>query len=280
MGNLEEKPLTVADQNQDSLPHPAPQGVTIYHWHGGLLLLARTLVLTRPTSPIAATLRIALDAPYTIDVEGQTLVTYASLVAPKRERRRVVALQSDIALLYLPIERPEYTALRQRLGAQALITFERTHFAAVLPRLRQAFDGALTAAEVKALAVDTLALVAGPLTVPRTMDERIHKICARLAVTPLDQQDIERLAAEVHLSPAWLRALFKREVGSSIGEYGRWCATWQAVGHWKPGRSFTEASMEAGFFDLAHIDKTFAEVFGMSPSLATDERFVRLIHCD
>ena len=117
--------------------HPAPHGATIYHWHGGLLLLTNSLYLDRPTSPIAATLRIALGEPYTIEVEGRVLTTRASLVGPKRCRNRITAVNSDMALFYLPIERPEYAGLRTLLGQEAVVELSLDIFEPVLPRLRQ-----------------------------------------------------------------------------------------------------------------------------------------------
>ena len=49
---------------------------------------------------------------------------------------------------------------------------------------------------------------------------------------------------------------------------------------WKQGRKLTDVAVEAGFYDLAHADRTFVEVFGMNPSTAIDPRFVRIVNCD
>lgn len=263
-----------------ALPHPAPTGATIYHWRGGLLLLAQTLLLDRPTAPIAATLRIALGQPYTIEVEDRILTTRASLVAPKQCRKQLTAVNSELALFYLPIERPEYASLRQRLGNEPIVELDIALFEPVLSRLRAAFERRLSGPQVKVLALDTLALVAGPADVAPAIDPRISKVCTLLAETPLNQFDLNALARKVHLSPSRLRSLFKQQIGHPIGEYARWCATWLGVNLWQPGRTFTDIAFDAGFFDLAHSDRTFVEVFGMSPSLAIDSNFVTLINCD
>ena len=260
--------------------HPAPYGATIYHWHGGLLLLTNSLYLDRPTAPIAATLRIALGEPYTIEVEGRVLTTRASLVGPKRCRNRITAVNSDMALFYLPIERPEYAGLRTLLGQEAVVELSLDIFEPVLPRLRQIFKGELSGPEVKALTDETLLLAAGSLAAPVEIDWRIRKVCDLLARTPLNQFDLDRLAEQVHLSASRLRSLFRQQIGHPIGEYARWSAVWQAVAKWKEGKTFTDVALEAGFFDLAHADRTCVEVFGMRPSLATDTGFVRLICCD
>jgi len=262
------------------LPHPAPAGARIYLWHGGLLLLAESLYLDRPTAPIAATLRLALGAPYTIEVEDRVLTTQASLVGSKRLRKRVVAPHSEVMLFYFPIERPEHAALRRFVGKEPVLGLDMARFAPVLPRLRLAFDGKLTPAEVRRLADDTLRLVADPADVVDKIDPRIRKACELMATMPLNEFDLDALAEKLHLSPSRLRGLFREQIGHPIGEYARWSAIWQAAENWHSGRSFTEVALDAGFFDLAHADKTLVEVFGMSPSLATDPRFVQLIHCD
>ncbi|MES2719355.1 MAG: AraC family transcriptional regulator [Pseudomonadota bacterium] len=260
--------------------HPAPHGATIYHWHGGLLMLTNSLYLDRPTAPIAATLRIALGEPYTIEVEGRVLTTRASLVGPKRCRNRITAVNSDMALFYLPIERPEYAGLRALLGKEAVVELPLETFDPVLARLRQIFNDQLSGSEVKALTDETLLLAAGSLTVTEEIDWRIRKVCDLLARTPLNQFDLEGLAKQVHMSASRLRSLFRQQIGYPIGEYARWSAMWQAVSKWRKDKTFTDVALEAGFFDLAHADRTCMEVFGMRPSLATDTGFVRLICCD
>ena len=254
--------------------YPSAEGMSLYYWHGGLLLLARTLMLNRPTTSIAATLRIALGDPYTIEVEGRELTTRASIVAPKSRRASVNACDSDMALFYLPVERPEYSSLRRRFGSEPVIELDLADFNPVLPRLRLAFDGKLAGPEIKALVYETLGIVAGPAADAVAIDPRILYCCEVLATLPLNEFNIDSLAQQVHLSSSRLRSLFKQSIGHSIGEYARWSAVWLAMGRYTPDRSFTEVAMEAGFFDLAHVSRTFVEVFGISPSLAVDSDFL------
>ncbi|MBW2940781.1 helix-turn-helix domain-containing protein [Zhongshania aquimaris] len=253
---------------------PVVEGVKLYYWHGGLLLLAKSLVLHRPTTSIAATLRIALREPYTIDVDGQRLSTRASIVAPKSRRASVEARDSDMALFYLPIERPEYGGLRRRLGNESVVELELDDFSPVLPKLQQAFDGKLAGSDVKALAYETLGILVGSNTEIAPMDPRIVRSCEILATLPLNEFNIEAIAQQVNLSSSRLRSLFKQTIGHSIGEYARWSAVWQALGQYTQGRTFTDVAMDAGFFDLAHVSRNFVEVFGISPTLAVDSNVV------
>ena len=74
--------------------------------------------------------------------------------------------------------------------------------------------------------------------------------------------------------------LFKQQTGFTIGEYARWRGVWRASLLWKRGAKLTSLAVEAGFYDLAHSDKAFNEVFGMNPSAIIDPRFVTLVNCE
>lgn len=265
----------------DQPAHPALQGGAIYYWSSGLLLLAPTLILTRPTHSLAATLRIAAREPYTIEVEGRTLVTRASLVSPKAVRNRIIAVNSDIALFYLPIDMPEYAGLRAVLKDQRLIDLPFEPFRPLLPKIREALVAALPGAEIKALLQAVVQAVTGDATLkPQASDPRVEQARAILDQLPLDEFDLKSLARQVRLSPSRLRELFKREVGLTVGEYVRWQAVWRMIALWKEGRKFTDLAIECGFHDLAHADKAFTEAFGINPTTVTDPRYFKLVHCD
>ena len=268
-------------REREDLPHPAPAGVTIYYWPCSLVLLARSLILDRPTGPLSATLRIACGEPYTIEVEGRTLRTRASLVAPKAERKRVIAQNSDIALFYLPVDMPEYAGLKSVLGDQPVLDLPIADFEPYLPTIRRAMTETLPPAEIRALADRMVETVTGrnmPGVEP--IDPRVTAACRVLDELPLSEVTVDAVAGQVHLSPSRLRELFKRQTGFTLGEYARWRAVWRAALYWKRGRTLTDVAVRAGFHDLAHADRAFNEVFGMNPSTAIDPRYVTLINCE
>lgn len=256
------------------------QGATIYYWTRGLLLLAPTLVLDRATSPLTATLRIACREPYTIEVEGRTLQTRASLVAPRAERRRVVAVDSDIALFYFPLEMSEYAGLKDVLLGEPLVDLPLAPFESMLPALRLAMRGELPGRDARDLFDDAVKAITGHAPAARpARDPRIDKACGLIESMPLDAVRLDTLATQVHLSESRLRELFKLQVGTTIGEYARWQSIWRMANLWREGRTFTELAIEAGFHDLAHADRVFLESFGISPSSLIDSRYFRLVQC-
>ncbi len=253
--------------------------MTIYTWPSGLLMLAPTLVVDRPSSPLGATLRIACAAPYTIETDEGVLRTRASLLGPKAGRRRVVAVDSDIAVFYLPVEAPEHAGLTQALGDAQLIELDFIRFEALLPDLRTALTGALGPGHVQALVERAVHAVTGRAPPPRRIDPRIEKIIGLLQDLPLCEFSLEALGAQIHLSPSRLRELFRVQTGYSISQYARWQAVWHAVRLWQQGRLLTDIAQQAGFHDMAHMNRAFVEMFGINPVAAIDPRYVRLIRC-
>lgn len=260
--------------------HPAPNGVTIYYWPCSLILLAPSLLLDRPTSPLCATLRIACGKPYLIEVGGRQLETRASLVAPGAVRNRLLALESDIALFYIPVEAASLRKVKALLESEELLDFPIERFEHLLPTIRRAAGEGLPPAEARALMDAVIeAMIGERLPAPAALNPRIVQVLGLLDRLPLNEISSELLCGQVHLSPSRLRSLFKQEVGFTIQQYARWLAVWRASLAWRQGRSLTEVAMEAGFYDLSHVDHAFNEVFGINPTNVIDPHFVRLINC-
>lgn len=121
------------------------------------MLLARSLLLDRPTGPLPATLRIACAQTYFIEVNGQQLQTRASLVAPKAERKRISAVDSDVALFYLPLDMTEYAGVRAVFGEHSMVELPIDIFELYVPRLQRATREVVSALEIKCLVTQIVA---------------------------------------------------------------------------------------------------------------------------
>ena len=255
---------------------PTPQGVTIYYWPCSLVLLAPSLLLDRPTSPLCATVRISCTRPYLIEVDGEVLTTRATLVAPKAGRKRV-----DIALFYLPVNAPENLGLKAVLGDRSIVELDIAGFEPYLPRILAAMHEPAEPQEIHNLVRAVVATIVGEQApVPQRQNPRVTEACRILDATPLCDVRLADVARQLCISPARLREIFRAQTGFTIGEYARWRGVWRAALLWKRGLTLTEVALEAGFHDLAHADRAFNEVFGMNPSSVIDPRFVRLVNCE
>jgi len=261
--------------------HPAPDGLTLYYWSCSLILLAPSLLLDRATSPLCATLRIACGKPYLIEVNGQQLETRASLVAPGAKRNRVIALDSQIALFYIPLDAVNLQPIKQLLNGQELLNFSIDRFAHLLPTIELAAQAGLTPSQARQLMNDTLAaLIDSPLPPPAPMEARVQQTIELLRELPLTEVETAVLCQATGLSASRLRTLFKQETGFTIQQYARWLAVWRAGLLWRRGVAFTDLAIEVGFHDLSHVDHAFNEFFGVSPTHMVDPNRVRLINCD
>ncbi|XVJ65108.1 MAG: helix-turn-helix transcriptional regulator [Lacibacter sp.] len=78
--------------------------------------------------------------------------------------------------------------------------------------------------------------------------------------------NLEAIASKVYLSESRFAHLFKEQTGIPFRRYVLWCRMQAALKAVMQGQSFTQAAYESGFADVAHLSRTFTEMFGVSPS--------------
>ncbi|MEW7292707.1 helix-turn-helix domain-containing protein [Aquimarina sp. 2304DJ70-9] len=105
-------------------------------------------------------------------------------------------------------------------------------------------------------------------------DERIQKCLEILENDELEYDTmISTLRSKVFLSESRLSHLFKESIGISIKKYLVWSKLKKAI-HLvlNEGVTLTEASLQSGFFDQAHLSNAFKNVLGITPSKAYNSR--------
>lgn len=262
-----------------ALPTP-PRRLTIYVARRCFLLLGQSFTLDRHHSPyrrLAATLLISRQQSFDLETDAGILHGIeAALIAPKVLRRRIVAVDSDIAILDIPMNSPAYRKLAGSLGAQPQHSYLRALFQSLLPLLQKADDGLFSGDDFHRLQAHAAEIVADGAGLTDTLDARVAQAMQMIDAWPLDQVRLESLAQQLGLSKSRLRHLFIAETGSTVSHYARWVAVWRAVHLWSPSRTWTDIAHESGFHDLAHLDHAFMEVFGLTPSTVFDPTHVRL----
>ena len=111
-------------------------------------------------------------------------------------------------------------------------------------------------------------------TNPPLPDERLNEVLEFLKVPDQDLlPDWNRLATRVHLSPSRLSHLFRAQTGMSLQRYLLWCRLRTTVAHYlhRPD-SLRDAAQRSGFYDNAHLNRTFRKFFGVAPSFAYNSR--------
>lgn len=252
-----------------------------YYGMERFLLAAPSFTLDRSGTPyrrLSATLLVACKEPFHLEVADDCRYTgNVALIAPDTPRHRTVAENSDILIFDVSIGSPECTALRPILRDRQLVTFELAQLHAWLPTMQKALDCTASAEEVRRLFSGVIGDIAGNAPGERHIDSRIEAALRLIHELPFNEVNLQVLASRLHLSPSRLRHLFKDEIGSTLSRYLRWVAVWRGVDLWAQGKPLTEIAHEAGFYDLAHLNRAYVELFGINPSSAVHPRNVTVI---
>ena len=173
-----------------------------------------------------------------------------------------------------------YASPATRLGAGIAATLEghpwRLLPEARLSDLRAAAARAISdEARMPDLLESLLGWAGGDVAAPAPPDDRVRRALLRLGANGTDS-GLEDLAREVGLSPDRLRHLLREEIGAPLRRYRRWMRLLVALDALIAGRNVTDAAIEAGFADAAHLSRVFREAFARPPSaFLRDSRFVQ-----
>lgn len=258
--------------------------ITIYYWQRGFMLLAPSFVLEREHNPyrrLSATLLFSRREPFMLDTkEGGLMTGRAMLVAPKVSRRRLVAVDSDLVICDLAVVTPEYDALSALVTDTAVRPLDDSLLAPLLPDFERASRGELAPEDLRLLLRQTTIRLSGREPRPPRLHARVSQALTLIEAHLLHEITPQWLADQVHLSASRMRQLFSEQLGCSLTHYLRWNAVWKAVWLWSRGQPLAQIVDAVGFYDLAHLNRAFNEVFGLNPSALFRPSQIRLIRCD
>ena len=98
------------------------------------------------------------------------------------------------------------------------------------------------------------------------MDKRVLLLKKLILSEIQSPPTIEKLSAQINVSPSRLRQIFKTETGMSFGEYVRHLQMEHACKLLKTTFiRVKEVSMASGFYDQSYFDRIFKGKYGISP---------------
>jgi AraC-like DNA-binding protein len=202
----------------------------------------------QPHLNVAATIAIALDAPFEIRLHRRSTGWSAwqsttSILIPSETLHH---LQSDGPMVFLYVDP---LADRRHCLSQAQLDGGRQRLVEVGPKI--GINEAFAAFGIRA-------------SLP--MDERIAKVVLAIEKRPDAFGRMQDAAALACLSPSRFRARFDAEVGLPFRRYRLWRRMALVMRTIAEGRSLTDAAMAAGFSSPAHLSSAFKRMFGLSPS--------------
>lgn len=97
-------------------------------------------------------------------------------------------------------------------------------------------------------------------------DQRFGRIADEIAQQLRDGRDLDRqaLARRVNLSPSRFSHWFVEQSGIPLRSYKKWLKLRMAMDALLAGKPPTQAAVQAGFSDLAHMSRAFSESFGLT----------------
>jgi AraC-like DNA-binding protein len=101
----------------------------------------------------------------------------------------------------------------------------------------------------------------------RSIDPRITDVVRRILHEPEDATPVEQLAESVGMSKSWLLHAFSHELNMPLRRFRNYTRLKLTALLLKSGESLASAAVGAGFYDQAHFNNTFRELFGLQPGL-------------
>lgn len=101
-------------------------------------------------------------------------------------------------------------------------------------------------------------------------------------ISIIENEDVEystlinSLTSNIFLSESRISHLFKEHIGVSLKKYLVWSNLKKAIqSYLQEENNLTEASLQHGFFDQAHLSNAFKNVLGVRPSKAYNSRTIQ-----
>ncbi|MGB1580516.1 MAG: helix-turn-helix domain-containing protein [Nevskiales bacterium] len=255
----------------------------VFVWDRRFFLRADPYFMDRRHNPykrLSMTFIIGNSHAFEIGIDGGPMeICDAVLLAPNVSREYIASGPGGICIFDIGINRPAYPMLYQLLKEQISLYPNRDQLSA-LRKLVGDVNKPLDCESAQLLFEQVLDSLCESGPPPDEQDRRLARVLALIDELPQSELSSAVLAQQAHLSESRLRSLFKARLGCTLSQYIRWNSAWKAVMMLKQGASFTEIAHAVGFYDLAHADRVFNEIFGMNPTQITDPAATRLYFCE
>jgi|GEM_PF-705678 len=255
---------------------------TAYYGQGRILVAARDFELDRSERPykrLSATLILGCKQPFVLEVgDGARIESRVALIAPNVLRKKICAKDANIILMDIPIQSAEYLQLQKLFDLRSIIIPSIDGFQDIMAGFESLYAAKMPPAEVSELFRQAATILGASVPKKVRIDGRIETVIRLVDDIRFEEVSLEALAGQVHLSPSRLRHLFKEEMGCTLSHYIRWANVWKAVEIWSESGTLSSVAEAIGFYDLAHLNRAFTEVFGINPSEIVRPEEICLVH--
>jgi AraC-like DNA-binding protein len=218
------------------------------------------IVDTESHSHHAMQISIALDRDFRVELGGKVLQA-ASILIDSDFPHRVSGEGARQMLVLIEPESPRGAALKSRLGGEGYAPIGLTieDIESIRGIAEEDSSG------IREIVGPLLSALGAEGEVSNPPDPRLGRIFEILSGAEGRAIGVEELARRVALSESRLQHLFKAETGISIKKYLLWKKMIDGIFALLDRGDITWAAQEAGFFDSAHLSRTFKRMFGLKP---------------
>ncbi|MDM0075622.1 AraC family transcriptional regulator [Variovorax sp. J2P1-59] len=223
------------------------------------------------TARSSATLLVsAVGRPFRLEALDGTCVRCEAALVPPHVPRRLDVDGGGLLSLNVDPASIAYRMLARRTGGQGIQVLDAQCFGKLREAFQPALEGALTARQLRTLSAGLIEAVAGGPERDSALDPRVDRVLRAIRESA-EPQSLARLSAIACLSPDRLTHLFAQQVGVSIKRYALWSKVRRSVQQFSGGRRLTDAALDGGFTDAAHMSRTFQNYFGLPPSFLASQ---------
>ena len=263
MNNLNKPAIDEAPTAAWQPTGPAPRW---YLWEGGFLLMGKA------DGEVPGHAHHAIQV--TISFDGTAVVRPAG--GAWREGRGMI-VRADVehafnargylgAMLFVDPESSEGQWLAAAL-TEDITAIPEARVDACVGQLKALWERPIEGMEVGALVRHCIQAISPGAMPARKLDPRIGTVLNAIRDTEDLRMSLEAAAEKVHLSPGRFAHLFKEELGLPFRRYMLWRKVTRAMLAMGRERTIAAAAQHGDFADAAHLTRTFAQMFGMKPSV-------------
>lgn len=236
-----------------------------YLWEGGFLLMGQGGGEVPGHAHHAIQVTISFEGQFAIREAGGAWREARGLIVRPDVEHSFNAQGHAGAMLFVDPESIEGDWLASVL-AEDITAVPEPRVEACASELRAVWERPIEAMEVGDLVRHVIQALSPGVPPARKLDPRIASVLQRIRETEDLRLPLEAAAETVHLSPGRFAHLFKDELGLPFRRYMLWRKVTRAMLAMGKERTIAAAAQRGDFSDAAHLTRTFAQMFGITPS--------------
>lgn len=212
---------------------------------------------------------LARQGTLKVTVAGHPARPARAILTPPHVPHDIAATDCQLVIVFVEPESSAGELLAQSVSSPAILGDQNGRVDALEPTFRALLSAPPQrwAHETEPVLLQILALFGiKPGHRPVRKHPAVARVVRYLRENPHADTSLQALSEVARLSPDRLMHAFTEVVGVPIRPYVRWLKLERAAAAIARGTPLSQAAIEAGFADAAHMTRTFRDMYGVTPS--------------